>query len=562
MTKVEFGGGKVGSNAEGAKDRPGDDEGEHPGGIRRTLSPYAEGQLIDESFRREMESVLDRVWDSTRLFGTLRQPIPCLRLTEDLGGGVPGLAGLPNINDETHLFKKLTRTSEHDHRHQHDDNSSALKSDRPLSASKRIISAQVSTTSRNFKHRKLVIKSRVLESRPQGKSSELINQEGAGERGDEKEDGPEADGGDSAVENMSLEYGRVQLMDNSSMQQSYIIKINPPPRRLGGKAMRPWTLSMKRPNIKHDSHHHHRHTAPRSLPTPSSSSDDKKQQKQPPKRMGLITPTTTTTTNAMKNSPEKETNRGSNGDSAKKNDGNIHRCNGGNNGTTSNSCGKYEDADVSTEWILTLAHACVPRLLPATPEEIQRAIVGLNNTSSSRSSSSPIPSSSSSSSPLLPSMDDTVWALEAIRLAVERLKFALASYIGTCTLTQRIHGWNLCEMVLRRIFDRIDSDLKVTREKERLSRDQFNELSLEAHKSKETVKISRRLNFLTTKTEPIVKTLDQQREERALALKDLERIILLRNTLERQHRYLRQFIGLFSPKVEDQNYQIMLKLVL
>jgi len=117
-------------------------------------------------------------------------------------------------------------------------------------------------------------------------------------------------------------------------------------------------------------------------------------------------------------------------------------------------------------------------------------------------------------------------------------------------------------MVLRRIFDRIDSDLKVTREKERLSRDQFNELSLEAHKSKETVKISRRLNFLTTKTEPIVKTLDQQREERALALKDLERIILLRNTLERQHRYLRQFIGLFSPKVEDQNYQIMLKLVL
>eukprot|EP00466_Bigelowiella_natans_P010240 jgi/Bigna1/70438/fgenesh1_pg.12_\ len=460
-----------------------------------------------------MESVLDRVWDSTRLFGTLRQPIPCLRLTEDLGGGVPGLAGLPNINDETHLFKKLTRTSEQDHRHQHDDNSSALKSDRPLSASKRIISAQVSTTSRNFKHRKLVIKSRVLESRPQGKSSELINQEGAGERGDEKEDGPEADGGDPAVENMSLEYGRVQLMDNSSMQQSYIIKINPPPRRLGGKAMRPWTLSMKRPNIKHDSHHHHRHTAPRSLPTPSSSSDDKKQQKQPPKRMGLITPTTTTTTNAMKNSPEKETNRGSNGDSAKKNDGNIHRCNGGNNGTTSNSCGKYEDADVSTEWILTLAHACVPRLLPATPEEIQRAI------------------------------------------------FALASYIGTCTLTQRIHGWNLCEMVLRRIFDRIDSDLKVTREKERLSRDQFNELSLEAHKSKETVKISRRLNFLTTKTEPIVKTLDQQREERALALKDLERIILLRNTLERQHRYLRQFIGLFSPKVEDQNYQIMLKLI-
>jgi len=146
---------------------------------------------------------------------------------------------------------------------------------------------------------------------------------------------------------------------------------------------------------------------------------------------------------------------------------------------------------------------------------------------------------------------DAVWALEHTRTSIEKLKFALISYdsaIKTCVSLITLSVVQALHVAKDAMMARLD----VLREQERLSRDQFNQLSMETQKSKETVKISIKLRFQKPKAEPFIKTLDQKREERALALQELEKIIGIRNSLERLARNLEVIVTHLLPSITNQ----------
>mmetsp|Transcript_25636 Transcript_25636/g.45517 ORF Transcript_25636/g.45517 Transcript_25636/m.45517 type:complete len:278 (-) Transcript_25636:144-977(-) len=156
--------------------------------------------------------------------------------------------------------------------------------------------------------------------------------------------------------------------------------------------------------------------------------------------------------------------------------------------------------------------------------------------------------------------DDAVWLMEHLRYWAEVLKFALACYMTGLEMSEWLH-FNAIRVFADATLAVIESKLVIAREKERLSREQFNNLSMETARSKETVKISRKLRFLTTKTEPFVKTLDQKREERQLALEDLEKVVVLRNSLEDHRKSLIALLKQADQKVEDRDYSEVLNLV-